>query len=275
MPSYRSFSQLRQYRECGEAYRLARIERMAKRPSAAQVAGVLIHSATEVIDQSIHEGTEDRDKLIRLASGTLASIRDETVAQFSQNYMPEDWKRFGRATTAKPNGEDLAWFEAEGIPLALGAYVDWRLSKPNWKLAEIPNFGPAIEVPFTVPLGDVQVNGYIDRVFTVDGFDGYYCLDIKSGRKPKTDEQLGVYARALEVGLGWPVTYGFFIYGLKSGTASMTPPIDVRHWSAEKLTTTYANLDLGISSKVFVPNPGEACFTCDVSSHCAFAQSVL
>jgi hypothetical protein len=248
---------------------------VSKRPSAAQVAGVLIHTGTEPIDHAIHEGIDDREKLVQIATEALAATRDATVAEFSKDYAPEEWKRFGRATTAKPNGEDLAWFEDQGIPLALGAYVDWRLSKPNWKLAEIPGFGPAIEVPFTVPLGDVQVNGYIDRVFTVDGFDGYYCLDIKSGRKPKTDEQLGVYARALEVGLGWPVTYGFFIYGLKSGTASMTPPIDVRHWSAEKLASTYANLDLGITSKVFVPNPGEACFVCDVSSHCAFAQSVI
>jgi putative RecB family exonuclease len=275
VPSYRSFSQLRGYRECGEAFRLARIERVSKRPSAAQVAGVMIHTGTEPIDHAIHAGIDDRAKLVQIAGDALAASRDATVAEFSENYAPEEWKRFGRATKEKPNGEDLAWFESQGIPLALGAYVDWRLSKPNWKLAEIPGFGPAIEVPFTVPLGDVQVNGYIDRVFTVDGFDGYYVMDIKSGRKPKTDEQLGVYARALEVGLHWPVTYGFFIYGLKSGTASITPPLDIRHWSAEKLTSTYANLDLGITSKVFVPNPGEACFVCDVQSHCAFAQAVI
>lgn len=235
----------------------------------------MIHTATEPIDHAIHEGTDDRDKLVQIATESLAGSRDATVEEFSKDYPIEEWKRFGRATVAKPNGEDLAWFEAEGIPLAIGAYVDWRLSKPHWKLAEIPGFGPAIEVPFTVPLGDVQVNGYIDRVFTVEGFDGYYPVDIKSGRKPKTDEQLGVYARALEVGLGWPVTYGFFVYGLKSGTASVTPPLSIQHWSAEKLASTYGNLDKGIKAEVFVPNPGEACFVCDVSAHCQFAQAVI
>jgi putative RecB family exonuclease len=270
--SFRSHSQLKQLRTCGESYRLARIERLPKRPSVAQVGGVVAHHVTETIDQAIEAARKgayitDRDILLSLALDRAEEVWPVVTEEFSKNYEPPDWKVFGK--------QDLAWYQQQGVPLSAGAYIDWRFAK-GWTLAEIPNFGPAVEVPFDLSLPSVRVVGWIDRVFVVEGYDGqFYPVDIKSGRKPTTDEQLGLYARALQAGLGWPVSYGFYVYNLKSGEAKTAGPIDLRHWTTENLDAVYGQGDKAIEAGLFIPNPGDGCFTCDVSQHCAFAQASI
>ena len=117
------------------------------------------------------------------------------------------------------------------------------------------------------------MRGYIDRVFiTADGVP--YLCDLKSGQKPKTDEQLGTYRHALAA-VGIDVTYGGYLYGLKTGDAKLTPPLDLRHWDSAKLAALYVQGDRQIELGIFIPHPGEQCQHCSVTAHCAFVQAAI
>lgn len=272
--THRSYSQVRQLRTCGEQYRLERIERVPSRPSVPAVAGVAIHVGTETIDNGLLAGVEPEDIAEFAQTATLVKL-DAEVERYSQKgWKPETWKRFGRKTVEKPNAEDINWFREVGIPNSLNAYLAWRLGNPEFQIAEVPEFGPAIEVPFNYYIGGQLVHGWIDRIFTTkDG--GYYPLDIKSGLKPKTSEQLGLYAGALKRALGWRIDYGYYLYGLKSGEAKLTPPLNLAAWTDELLGSIYIPANQQISAGIFLPNPGDACFVCSVSDHCAFVQALV
>lgn len=275
--THRSYSQVRQLRTCGWQFYLERVRRVSARPSVPAIAGVAVHTATEVVDRLLHDGQTDPDILIAEAQADADESLFGSIAHESEaGWEPSTWKRYGRKTADKPNGEDIEWFQNNGIPLSIRAYVDWRLANPDWVLAEIPGFGPGIEVPFNYYVTPGRlVRGYIDRVFTSRAQGGYYPLDIKSGRKPKTDEQLGVYKAALNEALGWNVERGYFIYGLKSGKATLTDPLDLSHWTPQRLAAVYEPASQAIEQGIYMPNPGEGCFVCSVSDHCEFALSVI
>lgn len=283
MPDYLSYSQIRQLRDCGESYRLARIDRWPRRPSCPAVAGTIVHTATEAVDQILLEterGAEgvlpDRDVLIRIGKMNAADIATTVIANSNNEDFPtpDTWKRFGRKNKTTPNAQDMQWFLDIGIPNSIEAYVDWRLAHPELTLDEIPGFGPAIEVPFTYVLNGQPIVGFIDRVFRNNG-EGHYPADLKSGLKPKTDEQVGLYARALHAALGWEPSYGFYVYGLKTGKASMTPPLSLDHWTEEKLGRVYLGAQLQLQQGIFIPSPGEGCWVCDVQHACQFSQAVI
>jgi hypothetical protein len=62
---------------------------------------------------------------------------------------------------------------------------------------------------------------------------------------------------------------------LKSGTAKMTPPLNISHWTDAKLRQVYLPATQQIESGNFVPHPGPDCFHCGVSEHCDFVQAVI
>lgn len=273
---HRSYSQISQLRRCGWQYKLERIDGVPSRPSAAAVAGVAVHAATEHVDQIIYSNPnatfDDFDPAFQEAQRVL----DLEVEQKRQKgWPPETWKTYGRATAAKPHGEDLEWFRFNGVPLSVNAYIDWRLANPEFELADVPDFGPAIEVPFNYYVDGVLIHGWIDRIFTAHGM--HVVLDIKSGRKPETNEQLGLYSAALwgAEGVNWKVPYGYYLYGLKTGAAKLTPPIALDRWDDETIGQVYLPATRQIEQGIFVPHPGQNCFTCGVADHCVFSQAVI
>lgn len=264
--SHRSYSQINSVRNCGESYRLERIERVPQRPSCAAVGGVVVHTATELVDMMIHQGFgAHRDALSSDANEAAVTAMDREIDKRTGDYPVEAWKQYGR--------QDIVWFREVGIPQSIDAYINWRLAT-GLELAVLPDFGPAIEVPFSFYLGQQQVKGFIDRVFQTASGE-FLLVDLKSGTKPKTDEQLGTYRKALYAGAGLDVTWGAYLYGLKSGEAKLTPAIDLTHWTDEKLERLYVEGNRLISLGIFIPHPGDQCIHCSVSSHCQFVQSVV
>ena len=233
-----------------------------------------VHVGTETIDHGLLAGVDSADLAEMALSATLAKLDEETERLTEKGWEPETWKRYGRKTAEKPQAEDVEWFRQVGIPNSLNAYLEWRLTNEQFQIAEIPDFGPAIEVPFNFYLDGQLVHGWIDRVFTTEN-GGYYPLDIKSGQKPKTSEQLGLYAGALERALGWQVTYGYFLYGLKTGEAKLTPALNLSAWNDFTLSRVYVGGNRLIELGIYIPNPGDACFNCGVSDHCDFAMSLV
>lgn len=277
--THRSHSQVGSLRRCGWAYKLARVDGVSRRPSCPAVAGSAFHLASEFIDESIHAGVDLEGDTADLATEAIARssdyIKEEIAKQEGSGWPTDQWKRFGRATKEKPHGEDIEWFSAVGIPNCVQAYIDWRRATPDLVLYDVPDYGPGIEIPFAVNVGDVEVQGYVDRLWQSTETGTLYEQDLKTGRKPKTDEQLGMYRHALKQQYGVDVQWGGYLYALKSGKASLTLPIDLSHWTEEKLYMVYGVADHLIRSGLFLPNPGEECFLCDVSHACQFARAAI
>lgn len=264
-PAHRSYSQVNTLRRCGYAYKLGKIDKIPGRPSAAAVGGSAVHVATEWID-SIFDGVGSQDFIaigIQIARDYFA---EEILAH--PDFPVPEWTAFGW----KPK-QDVAWWVEKGIPNCIDSYVEWRMDNPQYRVARLFG-GLAIEVPFDVTLGDVQIQGKIDRVFEDTDNDVLFAVDLKTGKKPPNDEQLGLYRTALST-LGVDVTYGIYVYGLKRGTAQVTSAIDLSHWTPEKLYAIYGEADRQIREGIFLPHPGDACFICEFKDHCPFNQSAL
>lgn len=264
--SHRSYSAVNQLRTCGEQYRLERVEQVPSRPSCAAVGGTAVHVGTELIDHAIYNSNTNRDAILADAiDATLVALDEKIDKYVEKGWELSSWLKYGK--------QDTEWYETVGIPNSITSYLDWRLDNPEFVLAEIPGFGPAIEVPFNYYIGGQLIHGWIDRVFIRDG---HHCpLDIKSGKKPVTDEQLGLYGAALNKALGWNVEWGYYIYNLKNGEAKLTPPLRVSHWTEEKLGQVYLPATQAIDLGIFIPHPGEHCFHCGVQASCPFVQAVI
>ena len=267
--THRSYSQINNLQTCGEQYRLERIEHVPSRPSCPAVAGSVIHTVTEELDRVIHAGQTDVTALVDLANELSVPAISEQVASHALDFAPEEWKAYGRPTIEKPGGEDWQWWVATGIPLALLSYITWRVEHPEWELAQMADGSLAIEVPFEIQIGTTRVKGAIDRVMNHRDTGGQIILDIKSGRKPVNDVQLGGYYKA--IGIPW----GGYLYALKTGKPQFTGALDLSHWTDRKLEAFYDQGNRVIELGLFIPHPGEACFHCGVFSACDYAQSSI
>lgn len=277
-----SYSKVNQLLTCGEQFRLERIEHLGGRPSTASIAGRIIHSATEAVDRYLFDltranNTPSLDEMYELWTSAANAAYVESMAEYANTEYanPNSWLKYGRPTKEKPHGEDLAWFVKVAIPAALEDYIGWRL-QGEWDVMPMPDGSPAIEIPFTFELpSGLPLRGVIDRVFLSAKTGAPLIVDLKSGLKPKTDGQLALYRFGLEKMIpfrmfGW----GAYYYGMKRG-GSFTDPIDLSHWTPEKLERVYDTADEIIRQRLFLPNPGEHCFHCAVKNHCAFQRSSI
>jgi hypothetical protein len=269
--THRSYSQVKQLRTCGYQFKLERIDQVPRRPGAASVAGTALHTATELIDHELLADPLDTTELNDRALTAAFEALDAEIALNEERGWPVDsYRSYGY----RPK-QDIAWYRDKGIPNSINAYIAWRFATPDFVLADVPHFGPAIEVPFNYYVGDQLIHGRIDRIFTSVERGGYYPIDIKSGNKPPTDEQLGLYAAALHKALDWTVTWGYYLYNLKRGEAKLTPPLRVDHWTDEKLGEVYLPATKLIDLGIYIPSPGENCMHCDVADSCPFSQAVV
>lgn len=223
-----------------------------------------------MLEELSEPSQEEIDGIIGEAIDVALASVDAEIEH--EEWPVDDWNYFGK--------QDLDWFRSEGIPNSVRAYAGWRTGS-DLELAQLHEIGLAIEVPFDVKLWEIQLKGYIDRLLVQPDTMAFYVLDIKSGHKPPTDEQLGLYRYALSEQYGIDVTWGGFIYNLKGGPgkgrgqAKLTPPIDLRHWSKEKLYLMYSQADFLIRQGIYLPSPGDACYACDVKHACRFVQAVI
>jgi len=268
---HRSYSQLNCYRRCGEQFRLERIEHAPQRPGAAAVAGTVVHTATEHIDLTLEE---DPEANVGHLAAAQRIAQDELAAQLAywaaHGYSPDRYKVYGR--------QNVDWYRTTGIPQSVEAYFNWRRDHPDFRLVTLPGHGLAIEVPFNIELASgLTIHGHIDRVFEVgEGQFDFIPMDIKSGRLPQTDEQLGLYGLALSTEpYNLTCRWGFYLYNLKAGEAKLSAPLNLTHWTWAKLSKVYEDLDRALQAEIYIPHPGEECFHCAVSDSCMFAQAVV
>ena len=176
--------------------------------------------------------------------------------------VPTDrWRRAGRSTKAKPDGENLTWWTEEGVR-QLEVYSDW-LSKTDLEFVEF-NGDPLVEFNVSGNLGEHFVKGFIDSVMT-DG-EKNILVDYKSGsRTPFGLMQLGVYRILLRNLTGVDATHGMFWMTRKG---EPTEPADLDRYNNDYVTKIFSQFHSAIESEVFIPNEGNHCWSCDVRSAC-------
>src|SRR3954470_15975756 len=117
MPVNRSYSQLSPYSSCSYAYYL---ERKAKVPRAEAVwfaGGRAFHQATEWADRAHAAGeyTFCDDASRRKLAAEWHRQFDLEVDTLRQREPDESkWRKAGKPSKDKPNGEDVAWWRTAG-----------------------------------------------------------------------------------------------------------------------------------------------------------------
>lgn len=248
---YRSVSQVKQYKDCPYQYYLQRRARAWKRPAAWFPQGTALHTAVEKIEKS------GRTLTLEEAQQAFREAYSADVARWCEESPNFDvWFPSGPY-----RGEaDLERRFHLGLD-QVKRYMEYIEKYPDWK-PDIVGEQPAIELPFRVWFGDVEVRGFIDNV------TGDEPVDVKSGNKPGDDFQLGTYAGFLEKEYGIKRTKGFYWMGR---TGKLTKPYDLTEWSEQRLADVYGEVDALILAEEFDPKPeADKCRFCSVSAECEF-----
>lgn len=202
-----------------------------------------------------------QQELRDLWSTALAS-EVERVSSVSPDWPTDRWRRAGRTTKAKPNGEDLTWWTEEGVR-QLEQYTQW-LSETNWKF--VAHEGqPLIEADVSGHIDGIHVKGFVDAVMEDDA-GNIVLVDYKTGsRTPAAMMQLGVYRVMLAKATGVDATHGSFWMTRKG---EPTEPSPLGRYDERYVTRLFQQFDFAVSNEVFIPKEGSGCWSCDVRSAC-------
>lgn len=253
-----SHSQMTQWLRCGKAYELNRIKQAPRVPAVWLASGVALHEVIDLLNrESVTGETIDiKVEWDKAYSQILESIESDTGVARDQ------WKRAGRQSKDKPNKEDALWWGIEGYN-ELIAYRRW-LSTSGYKVA-VHEGEPLSEFETTATFGDVTVKGYLDAVM-IDPTGKMLVMDAKSGtRVPTSQIQLALYATCLKKNLGLDIAEGGFFM---TRTGLLTDTFDLSKFTDQYFASVFSGLSRAVSEEIFLPNPGDACFTCDVRDSC-------
>lgn len=269
----RSYSQLSQLEECGEQYRLKRIERLAETPAVWFPAGNAVHAVTEEFDRFVLGNGLDAEPPYEWGSrfiGAFSGLRDDLILKGADPDV-STWRTAGKPTKAQPNGEDIAWWNDAG-PDMVRAYVDWRLkARDRYGIWVASDGTPGIEWEGTVNLGDVPVTIRADRIFVDLGTGATIIVDIKSGKyEPDSPLQLRIYRMVIERATAEPMWYGAYYMTRK---ASLTTPVALDTTNEWAIQERFARAELAIQAGIFTPRPSDKnCRQCGVRAHCLFVE---
>lgn len=260
---HRSISQMSSYARCSEAYRLERRTDVKGLPAGWFVMGTATHEAIEEWEKSGRE-LSDEETLNIFSNAYITEAN-----RYMEDFPDEDlWMTGGR----KKGFDDLEDREAIGL-YQVEDYLQWARSEEDfWEVIHT-------EHKFTIELGGVEVLGYIDQVKRFKATGEIYPADLKSGTSlPDSNIQLAVYARALAQEFDQEVTLGEWLKlgrperGRTKQKAVESTLVDLSKQSIfqmDNLNQMFADLERGIESQVYLPNPANQCWrTCGVADYC-------
>ena len=249
LPPYVSYSQVTGWLNCGEQYRLQKLERVPEVGSWWSVGGTAVHSATEAYDRlwCIDGDTDGFNAQERFEDALEDAIANSRAADGF------DWR--------SSRGQEKDWWLEDG-PRQVQGWIDWRNSSGYRPLQLGDTY--AIEARVQADIGGISVLGYIDRL-EVNPDGELVILDLKSGsRKPSHKLQLQFYRLLIERSLGLQSTLGGYFMTRKAELVGPDPIPD---------TSTLDRLVAGFvrarELDIYVPNPaGTLCGVCGVQRAC-------
>ncbi|WP_367137951.1 RecB family exonuclease [Saccharothrix sp. HUAS TT1] len=238
---------------CPYSYYLKRVEKKWQRPAAWLPQGLAVHEAAEAWERS------DRAMSLDEAQAVYAeSYRRHTDAQLEDTPNAEFWFSSGRYR----GPEDIARRFSIGLEQVEGYVRYYTEEHPDEEIWAAPDGAKVIELEFNIELGGVQVKGFIDQA--IDGKP----RDIKTGVNPGDDFQLAVYAAALLLMYGVPMTTGDY---WMARLGRPTVPYRLHNWTLESLGQVFQQADERIKAGDFPPRPSpDTCRRCSVAASCRF-----
>lgn len=204
-----------------------------------------------------------------------ADVWAAQVAQVEQRsgVPSEDWRVGGRKTKANPAGEDLGFWQEEGLR-QVEEYLKWY-ERSGWRIATMPDGKPGIEWEAEVVFGGAHIRLVVDAVYQlnlppwVDATpDNLVVVDYKTGsRNPASGPiQLGLYASAIEKVYGIRPKWGAIYMSRKAELADL---IDLTPWSIDFYDYQFSAMNAHIDTGYLPPNVGDHCSFCSFRDYCA------
>lgn len=259
LPGNLSYSQISNWKTCGERYRLERLMKAPSKPGWALLGGSAVHKATEDFDHALFEGNVFSDD--ELTAHFQTRFDEEIDEQHAKGFTKDDLRPSGRASKAWPNKEDESWWRSNG-PTFVKHWTVWRLNS-SWEIHVNEAGMPAIETGFTIELGGVPVKGAIDRIMT-DGTN-IMPVDLKSGREPDDTLQLGIYALAMRELMGLDPQFGCY---WMARTGSTSTPADMTRFTRERLDYEFRGVRAAMEAGIFPAKVSNMCVSCGVKDSC-------
>lgn len=254
-----SHSALGDLQECGEKFRLKRVEKVSRLPAWALVGGTAVHNCTEARDLNAYGVPNDKSEEF------LVELQKEIEYQEEKSGIPQsEWRASGRVSNRWPKKENREWWEANG-PKFADAWTNW-LDNSGWRVYVLPTGEIAVELELDFSLGGTQVVGKIDRILEHATTGELVMLDLKAGaRKPDKPKQLVTYAHGLRVmGLA-EVKYGAYFWNRRS---ELVGPWVLSEYDDGRLEHEYATAMAQVEVGKFMPSEGQQCGWCDVKDFC-------
>ena len=173
-----------------------------------------------------------------------------------------EWKTAGRKTTLRPDGEDLSFWQSDGLK-QVEAYQKWY-AQSGWQIATMPDGRPGIEWSADVHFGGTPVRFIVDAIYQVG--EDLVIVDYKTGsRTPFGMIQAGLYAAGIEKAYGIRPKWGAFFM---TRQGSLDDLIDLSHLTVEYFDYVFGAMNHSVLQGWFPPSVGDSCRMCSFQSQC-------
>lgn len=178
------------------------------------------------------------------------------------NIPSSEWKTAGRKTAARPDGEDLSFWQSDGLK-QVEAYQKWYDSS-GWKIATMPDGRPGIEWAADVSFGGTPVRMIVDAIYQVG--EDLVIVDYKTGsRTPFGAVQAGLYASGIERSYGIRPKWGSFFMTRKGELDEL---LDLSPLSMEYFDYVFGAMNHSTMNGWFPPSVGDSCRMCSFTAQC-------
>ncbi len=242
----RSYSRLDTYLKCPEMYRWKYVEKVPEAPAVWSPGGTAFHAVAEqYLRGELGENPNDGDLFIAWIEAWQTAI-DEVVnhPRFVGDPDVRTWRAANRGS------EDARWWEQEGYAM-VHRFVRWKRTAG----AGLRVF--SLEENLDVILGGVPVIAIPDWL-AIDEHGQTCIVDYKTGKPPKSNLQLQVYAAAVKAKHGLDVTWGLY-YMARPGQLIAT---DLSRSDHSKVADLFVDFDSRERAGEYPPKPGDACKFC-------------
>lgn len=259
-----SFSALDDYLQCGQKFKLKRVDKVPAVCYLNAVAGTAFHEWSADYDrQRIGIG-----RPIWIDQPAWQSYLDRAVEDERNGIPLEDMRVSGKRTQATPNKENYDhWRDTLGPDLC-EKYILWVEDKVVARdLPPDPSGNTVgIEYELNFEIGHTKVKSFVDRLFAYAN-DSVLTVDIKAGARKQTTVQLPTYVLGVRKA-GINASHGSLYYARKG---THTEPEDFSRWDEDRLSYLYEQAAAMEAQGYYLPRPSEDCRWCSVADHCQFA----
>jgi RecB family exonuclease len=268
MPTHISHSARETLQRCARSYFLKYLAKAPQTPALWLAGGSAVHEMTERWDRDFLELGQDPEWSVKDAAWIW---RGHFEAQLEELRKKDPNEYHWRSSASEPVE---AWNRMG--PEYVQGYIDWRRRAP-YEIWTTPDGLPAIELDISgkLPGCEVEIKGFLDRVFWDPIFKKLVIVDLKTSKKPpKNAEQFGTYAALLQVKYGVKADIGVPFMNRKN---TLGKPYEMAEFTPEAVGAIYGEAWARIQSGEFPADGLEAgaCFICDVSAACAAKNGPL